>query len=165
MSISRDELAAILAAFMLTDDEIAALAQLLYTQARVPAYSARYKLAAQAMLASLVSSWQPDKAALQRLEQLSAQDAQGIADTYHDDLEAQATRLVADENATASMIPADMERNAGTGTSITAERLTSTVAPDRATALPAVSIVCPTARRASPWRAMAVRKRTTRNSA
>ena len=43
------------------------------------------------------------------------------------------------------MIPAAMERNAGAGTIITADRLTSTVTPDSSTAFPAVSIVSPIA--------------------
>ena len=64
------------------------------------------------------------------------------------------------------MMPAAIERNAGDGTSMTADRLTSTVRPENSTALPAVSIVSATAARLSarpPKRA--ARNRTTRNSA
>ena len=43
------------------------------------------------------------------------------------------------------MIPSAIERNAGLGTSITAERETSTVRPEKRTALPAVSIAAATA--------------------
>ena len=43
------------------------------------------------------------------------------------------------------MIPTDIERKAGLGTSITAESEISTVRPEKRTALPAVSIVSPTA--------------------
>ena len=46
---------------------------------------------------------------------------------------------------TDSIMPAAIERNAGIGTSRTAERLISTVRPLNSTALPAVSIVTPTA--------------------
>ena len=42
---------------------------------------------------------------------------------------------------TASMMPPAIDRNAGDGTSITADRETRTVAPESRTALPAVSIV------------------------
>ena len=49
---------------------------------------------------------------------------------------------------TATMIPSAIERNAGLGTSITAESEMSTVAPEKSTALPAVSIVSATASRA-----------------
>ncbi len=48
---------------------------------------------------------------------------------------------------TASMMPIAIVRTAGAGTSRTAERLTSTVIPDRTTALPAVSMVSATAAR------------------
>ena len=47
------------------------------------------------------------------------------------------------------MIPRAIERNAGLGTSITAESEISTVTPEKRTALPAVSIVTATASRAS----------------
>ena len=49
--------------------------------------------------------------------------------------------------ATDSMIPSAIERNAGLGTSITADNEISTVAPENSTALPAVSIVAATASR------------------
>ena len=49
--------------------------------------------------------------------------------------------------ATESMIPSAIERNAGLGTSITAESEMSTVTPEKSTALPAVSIVTATASR------------------
>ena len=47
------------------------------------------------------------------------------------------------------MIPSAIERNAGLGTSITAESETKTVSPEKRTALPAVSIVTATASRAA----------------
>ena len=47
------------------------------------------------------------------------------------------------------MIPSAIERNAGLGTSITAESEIRTVTPENRTALPAVSIVTATASRAS----------------
>ena len=74
--------------------------------------------------------------------------------------------VAASTKATASMMPPAIERKAGEGTSITADRLTRTVAPDRATALPAVSMVSTTAStvlRARPIRAP--RKRMTMNRA
>jgi hypothetical protein len=43
------------------------------------------------------------------------------------------------------MIPSAIERNAGLGTSITADSDTNTVSPEKRTALPAVSIVTATA--------------------
>ena len=49
--------------------------------------------------------------------------------------------VAASTKTTASMIPKLVERNAGLGTSITALSETSTVAPLKRTALPAVSIV------------------------
>ena len=49
--------------------------------------------------------------------------------------------------ATESMIPSAIDRNAGLGTSITAESEISTVTPENSTALPAVSIVTATASR------------------
>ncbi len=61
------------------------------------------------------------------------------------------------------MMPPAIDLNAGDGTSITADRLTRTVAPDSRTALPAVSMVSATA--SVRPRARAARKRTTRNSA
>ena len=48
---------------------------------------------------------------------------------------------------TETMIPSAIERNAGLGTSITAESEISTVMPEKSTALPAVSIVSATASR------------------
>ena len=47
--------------------------------------------------------------------------------------------------ATESMMPSAIERNAGLGTSMTAESEIRTVTPENRTALPAVSIVSPTA--------------------
>ena len=64
------------------------------------------------------------------------------------------------------MIPSDVERNAGLGTSITAESETITVKPENSTALPAVSMVIPTAstgERFCPKKAL--RKRMTTKSA
>ena len=69
-------------------------------------------------------------------------------------------------NATEIMIPSAIERNAGLGTSITADSEIRTVIPEKRTALPAVSMVSPTASttgRLEPKRAP--RKRTTMNSA
>ena len=64
------------------------------------------------------------------------------------------------------MIPSAIERNAGLGTSITAESEIRTVAPENKTALPAVSIVTATASRASRLEPKkAPRKRWTRKSA
>ena len=54
-------------------------------------------------------------------------------------------RVAASTKTTESMIPTAIERNAGDGTSITAESEISTVAPENSTALPAVSIVSATA--------------------
>ena len=54
-------------------------------------------------------------------------------------------------NATESMIPSAIERNAGLGTSITADSEISTVTPEKSTALPAVSIVTATASRVWTW--------------
>lgn len=73
--------------------------------------------------------------------------------------------MAARTKTTASMMPSAMDLKAGAGTSITAERLTRTVRPDRATALPAVSMVSATALTGLPCRASAARKRTTRKSA
>ena len=64
------------------------------------------------------------------------------------------------------MIPSDIERKAGLGTSITAESEISTVIPEKSTALPAVSIVSATASAGSrPWPKSALRNRITMNSA
>ena len=64
------------------------------------------------------------------------------------------------------MIPSAIERNAGLGTSITAEREMRTVAPEKSTALPAVSIVTATASRADSFEPKnAPRKRCTTKSA
>ncbi len=69
-------------------------------------------------------------------------------------------------NSTDSMIPTLIERNAGLGTSITADSEISTVTPENSTAFPAVSIVTPTASRVErlepKW---APRNRATMNSA
>ena len=60
------------------------------------------------------------------------------------------------------MMPRDVERKAGLGTSITAESETSTVSPEKRTALPAVSIVVATASTGlSPWPKWAPRNRMT----
>ncbi len=50
-------------------------------------------------------------------------------------------RVAASTKTTESMMPPAMERKEGEGTSITAESEMRTVAPDRRTALPAVSMV------------------------
>ncbi len=64
------------------------------------------------------------------------------------------------------MIPSAIERNAGLGTSITAESEMRTVAPENSTALPAVSIVTATASRAASFEPKkAPRKRCTTKSA
>ncbi len=68
--------------------------------------------------------------------------------------------------ATEIMIPRAMERNAGLGTSITADSETRTVIPENSTALPAVSIVSPTASTGVRLEPNSdPRKRTTMNSA
>ena len=61
--------------------------------------------------------------------------------------------MAASTKTTLIMIPSAIERNAGLGTSITAESEISTVAPEKSTALPAVSIVTATASRAVELRA------------
>ena len=67
---------------------------------------------------------------------------------------------------TESMMPSAIDRNAGDGTSITAESEMSTVTPLKRTALPAVSMVSATASSAgSPLPKNAPRKRITMNSA
>ena len=64
------------------------------------------------------------------------------------------------------MIPSAIERNAGLGTSITADSEISTVVPEKSTALPAVSMVTATASRAGSLEPKkALRKRWTMNSA
>ena len=64
------------------------------------------------------------------------------------------------------MIPSATERKAGLGTSITAASETSTVIPEKSTALPAVSIVSATASiGASRCPKRALRKRMTMKSA
>ncbi len=69
-------------------------------------------------------------------------------------------------NATEIMMPRAIERNAGLGTSITAEREIRTVIPEKSTALPAVSIVSPTASTGGRLEPNSdARKRTTMNSA
>ena len=63
---------------------------------------------------------------------------------------------------TESMIPSAIERKAGLGTSITAESEIKTVAPEKSTALPAVSIVTATASTGSSFEPKSVaRKRLT----
>ena len=49
------------------------------------------------------------------------------------------------------MIPSAIDRKAGLGTSITAERETKTVRPEKRTAFPAVSMVIATASRAESF--------------
>ena len=49
------------------------------------------------------------------------------------------------------MIPSAIDRNAGLGTSITADNETRTVTPEKSTAFPAVSIVTATASRADSF--------------
>ena len=64
------------------------------------------------------------------------------------------------------MIPSAIERNAGLGTSMTAESETSTVSPENSTALPAVSIATATASAAGSFEPKrAPRKRWTTKSA
>ena len=64
------------------------------------------------------------------------------------------------------MIPRLIERNAGLGTSITAESEIRTVTPENRTALPAVSIVTAVASSAVSWEPKnAPRKRCTMNRA
>ncbi len=59
---------------------------------------------------------------------------------------------------TATMIPSAIERNAGLGTSITADSEISTVTPLNRTALPAVSIATPAASAGDmPWPKWAAR--------
>lgn len=53
--------------------------------------------------------------------------------------------MAASTKTTLSMMPSAIERNAGLGTSITADSEISTVTPEKSTALPAVSIVTATA--------------------
>jgi hypothetical protein len=57
--------------------------------------------------------------------------------------------VAASTKTTLRMIPSAVERNAGLGTSSTAESETSTVSPEKRTAFPAVSIVAATASRTS----------------
>ena len=74
--------------------------------------------------------------------------------------------VAARTKTTESMIPRAIDRNAGLGTSITADSDTSTVTPEKRTALPAVSIVTAAASTGDsrdPKRA--ARKRTTMKSA
>jgi hypothetical protein len=71
-------------------------------------------------------------------------------------------RVAPSTKMTASMMPPAIDRKEGEGTSITAEREISTVAPESSTALPAVSMVSATACRGdSCWPMRAARKRTT----
>ena len=64
------------------------------------------------------------------------------------------------------MIPSAIERNAGLGTSITAESEISTVRPEKSTALPAVSMATAAAsHRRQPEPKSAARNRTTMKSA
>ena len=67
--------------------------------------------------------------------------------------------MAARMKTTESMIPSAIERNAGEGTSITAESEISTVRPEKSTALPAVSSVSATASTGSSRAASAARKR------
>ncbi len=54
-------------------------------------------------------------------------------------------RVASRMNVTASMMPRLIERNAGLGTSSTADSEMSTVSPENSTAFPAVSMVTPVA--------------------
>ena len=74
--------------------------------------------------------------------------------------------VAANTKMTEIMIPSAIDRKAGLGTSITAESEIRTVIPEKRTALPAVSIVSPTAAAAS-WCCpkKTLRKRMTMNSA
>ena len=66
--------------------------------------------------------------------------------------------VAASTNTTATMIPSAIDRNAGLGTSITADSEISTVTPLNSTALPAVSIATPAASAgARPWPKWAAR--------
>ena len=75
-------------------------------------------------------------------------------------------RVARRTKTTLSMIPSAIDRNAGLGTSMTAESEMSTVSPEKRTALPAVSIVTATASRVSRSEPKcAPRKRATMKSA
>ena len=68
--------------------------------------------------------------------------------------------------ATEIMMPRAIDRNAGLGTSMTAESETRTVMPENSTALPAVSMVSDTASITGRFEPKSEpRKRTTMNSA
>jgi hypothetical protein len=74
--------------------------------------------------------------------------------------------VAASTKRTETMMPSEVERKAGLGTSITAESETSTVNPEKRTALPAVSIVVATASTGlSFWPKWAPRNRMTMKSA
>ena len=78
----------------------------------------------------------------------------------------QRVSVAASTKATLSMIPSAIDRKAGLGTSITAESEIRTVAPEKSTALPAVSIVTATASRVGSFEPKkAPRKRWTTKSA
>ena len=72
--------------------------------------------------------------------------------------------VAASTKATLSMIPSAVDRNAGLGTSSTADSDTRTVIAENTTACPAVSIVTTTASR-TPYRESDARKRWTMKSA
>ena len=72
--------------------------------------------------------------------------------------------VAASTKATLSMIPSAVDRNAGLGTSRTADNDTRTVIAENSTACPAVSIVTTTASR-TPSRESDARKRWTMKSA
>ena len=94
---TQTDVAAVVAAFALTDAEIEALAKTIYETARIPTYTARYQRAAQTLKVTLPANWQPSDAALSRLASAALKSAKGIAATYRADLEAQAQKLAAEE--------------------------------------------------------------------
>ena len=109
--------------------------------------------------------------AAKRAERCSPECAHGSASlsTLGPSLESTAgssVSVAASTNRTASMIPRLIERNAGLGTSITADSEISTVMPLNRTALPAVSIATAVASAGERlWPNSAPRKRCTTNRA
>src|SRR5690242_12339253 len=95
----QDDLATVVAAFRLTEPQIAEMARALYERARVPTYTARYQRAAQTLKVTLPADWQPSEATLRKLADDALSSARSIAATYHADLEAEALRLAAHEKA------------------------------------------------------------------
>lgn len=96
MPAARQEVAAVVAAFAFTDEEIAALAHAIL-EARVAAYAFSYRHQAQTMRVSLPQDWQPTQKALDHQADLAWKAARGIAQTYQADLERQANALLAEE--------------------------------------------------------------------